>query len=216
MSRIFLVRHGESEGNVNSDIYETVMDHDIKLTSKGKMQAIDLGKKIHKICKERDLFVFVSPYRRTRETWDSIRLGLNRNNLELEIDPRIREQEHKIFKNAQDRLNIFKERDSFGKFWYRFKNGESGCDVYSRIRTFLTELRLDRKIFRKKGDVVIVAHEIALRCILMRFLNLDVESFDRMPEIENCQLIILNTENFREATLDKSLNNPDFLKFFES
>jgi hypothetical protein len=34
-ARIILVRHGESEGNVNSLVYTTTQDHEINITEKG-------------------------------------------------------------------------------------------------------------------------------------------------------------------------------------
>jgi len=39
-----LVRHGESEANVNNTLYSTVADHAVKLSKKGEEQARDAGK----------------------------------------------------------------------------------------------------------------------------------------------------------------------------
>jgi len=43
MKRIFLVRHGESEGNADKSIHLRVADHAIHLTSKGRGQAFQAG-----------------------------------------------------------------------------------------------------------------------------------------------------------------------------
>ena len=40
--RIFLIRHGESIGNINRHSYEKIPDNRIFLTEKGKKQAKDL------------------------------------------------------------------------------------------------------------------------------------------------------------------------------
>lgn len=42
--RIFLVRHGESEGNIDENIYKHTADHDIALTDLGLEQARECGK----------------------------------------------------------------------------------------------------------------------------------------------------------------------------
>lgn len=42
--KIFLVRHGESQGNINKKLYRTVPDWKIELTEKGKEQALKAAK----------------------------------------------------------------------------------------------------------------------------------------------------------------------------
>jgi broad specificity phosphatase PhoE len=199
--KIILIRHGQSEGNVDPKVYENKYDHEIELTELGKTQSIQAGAELRDLVKETSLDVFVSPYKRTVQTWEGLKKGLSRNNLTVEYDPRIREQEHKIFKSSEERLKIFAEQKRMGRFYYRFKNAESGVDVYSRITTFLRELRINRKLFSHNNDCVIVAHEIALRSILMKFYKLKEKDFDNMPIIENCSPIVLETYNFNTAKI---------------
>lgn len=215
--KIILIRHGESEGNIDHTVYEKKFDHDIELTKRGNNQAVLAGKQIHKILGEEPLDVFISPYKRTRQTWEGIKTGLERNNLSVDIDARLREQEHKMFKNSAEREKIFSDQKKMGRFWYRFSNTESGCDVYSRVSTFLTELRLDRKLFNHENDCLIVAHEIALRAILMKLFKLDVPDFDRIPDIENCSQIVINTFDFKNVSLnkDETIGNLELIKFFD-
>ncbi|CAD7696217.1 unnamed protein product [Ostreobium quekettii] len=77
--RIILVRHAQSEGNVNKQIYSHVPDRNLGLTEGGWEQAIEAGKKLRRVF-ERDgdannfkLFFFISPYRRSYETYEGIR-----------------------------------------------------------------------------------------------------------------------------------------------
>ena len=44
--RIFLIRHGESMGNLNRHLYEKIPDNRILLTENGKKQAKELGVKL--------------------------------------------------------------------------------------------------------------------------------------------------------------------------
>lgn len=215
--KIILIRHGQSEGNVNPSVYETKYDHQIELTDLGMKQAQEIGHKLRQLVKDNRLDVYVSPYKRTRQTWSGIKKGLNRNNLTVEYDPRIREQEHKIFKSAEERLEIFAEQRKMGKFYYRFKNAEAGVDVYSRITTFLRELRINKKVFGKNNDVVIVAHEIVLRSIIMRLYRLKDFEFDTLPEIENCSPIVLETFDFDKADLnsDATIGNHELIQYLQ-
>ena len=41
---------------------------------------------------------------------------------------------------------VFRERQKFGRFYYRFPNGEAGTDVFDRMASFLTFL------FRTMGE----------------------------------------------------------------
>ena len=200
--KIILVRHGESEGNVDPNKYMTIPDHNIRLTENGIQQAINAGKEIKKIINDEPLNVYVSPYMRTKETWKGIKKGLNRNNIILEFDPRIREQEHKIFKTKEQRINVFKEQRKFSKFFYRFGNGESGADVHSRVCSFLNELAIKRVVFKERKDYLIVSHDITLSSILMKFLNLSIEEFDQLIQPEKCAPIVLKTTDFKKVELD--------------
>jgi hypothetical protein len=50
------------------------------------------------------------------------------------------------FGNLQDAKKMskdLKDRDMFGRFWFRFPNGESGADVYDRITQFEDHLTRD-------------------------------------------------------------------------
>eukprot|EP00854_Cymbomonas_tetramitiformis_P002063 gene2063-2759_t len=50
---IFLVRHGESEGNLDPLKYRTTADNCIELTEKGHNQALDAGNRIAEFLKEK-------------------------------------------------------------------------------------------------------------------------------------------------------------------
>lgn len=217
-NRIILLRHGQSEANVDYSVYERKEDYLIELTDKGKQQAVEAGEHIRNIIGDTaPLDVFVSPYTRTLQTWEGVKQGLHRNNINMELDPRIREQEFEMFANSEDRAHKMAEQVRRGKFWFRFNNAESGCDVYSRVCTFLTELRLDRKMFSSGHDCLLVAHEITLRCTLMKILKLDVNSFDKLPDIQNCSAIVLKTSDFKTATIDydATVNNEELKKYLK-
>eukprot|EP00958_Prasinococcus_capsulatus_P027444 scaffold5540_cov390-Prasinococcus_capsulatus_cf.AAC.6 len=71
---VFLVRHGESQGNVDKNIYETVPDHALHLTAKGWDEAKHVGEHIRARTGNDTVRFICSPYTRTRETLNGIAL----------------------------------------------------------------------------------------------------------------------------------------------
>jgi len=69
--RIFVVRHGESEGNVDETLYSRVADPEIRLTARGVSQAEAAGRAIRARCeadgKSYRVFFYFSPYMRTKQ-----------------------------------------------------------------------------------------------------------------------------------------------------
>jgi broad specificity phosphatase PhoE len=74
--RIILLRHGESLGNVNEAAYSEIPDWKIPLTELGKKQAHQVGKELHELCSGESVYVYVSPYHRTMQTWQIIKQEL--------------------------------------------------------------------------------------------------------------------------------------------
>jgi broad specificity phosphatase PhoE len=59
--RIILIRHGQSEGNVDETAYETTADWQIALTSKGREQGRSAGRLLKELVGEEELMFYVSP-----------------------------------------------------------------------------------------------------------------------------------------------------------
>jgi hypothetical protein len=90
---IILVRHGQSEANVDISIHRTVPDHKIKLTQLGVEQAIKAGSRLNELLKPEDTVQFyVSPYLRTRQTFEYMSKALDKGRWRYYEEPRLREQ----------------------------------------------------------------------------------------------------------------------------
>lgn len=139
-TRIILVRHGQSEGNVDQSKYTSTADSKICLTEEGMKQAEECGRRIHRMiesmAKQDDwkVYFYVSPYTRTLCTLKGMGRAFERRRiLGVREEPRIREQD---FGNFQEEgtMKIVKDiRDRFGRFFYRFPEGESASDVFDRV-----------------------------------------------------------------------------------
>ncbi|MEA4958320.1 MAG: histidine phosphatase family protein [Anaerolineaceae bacterium] len=189
--RILLIRHGLSEGNSDRNTYATIPDHALALTLKGVEQARQAGREIKELIGGEGLQVYLSPYNRTRMTWQAIQESLGENAITLREDPRLREQDWGHLRATDINEDIIHERDKFSPFYYRIPDGESGADVYDRISTFLESLYRDFEDEDYPANVLIVTHGFSLRIFLMRWFHWSVEEFEDLHNPRNCQIVRL-------------------------
>jgi len=205
--RIYLIRHGESESNVNKGLTKTFPNWKIDLTEKGKKQAKEAAQKIYdEVCGkygEDKIKIYCSPWYRCRQTAEPIRKLFK--NAEYREDPRIREQEWGNFDKDNLVKKIDEERDNYGTFFYRMPSGESGADVYDRVSIFLESLHRD---FEKKDypkSIVIVSHGLTSRLFLMRWFHWSVEEYEKLANPKNCEIIKME---LNEKTNKYNLTTP--------
>lgn len=193
---IYLIRHGESEGNVNGGIYKSIPDWQIGLTPKGKKQAVEARRILYKDINDNlpesilkririPVFFYCSSLYRARETAKII----NCWKAKIFEDPRLREQEWGNY--AEDYLvrKIALERKKFSTFYYRMPNGESGADVYDRVTTVIDTMHRD---FAKEDfpwNAVIISHGLTIKAFLMRWMHWPAEDFDRYKTPNNCEIL---------------------------
>jgi broad specificity phosphatase PhoE len=187
--RIILVRHGESEGNVDDTIYEHVPDHRINLTPRGVEQARRTGDKLRELLDGEPVHVYVSPYRRTRQTLEALGLPVAAD--DVRVEPRLREQDWANFQDPEDIAEQRALRDRYGHFYYRFTHGESGSDVYDRVSTFLESMFRKFETPRAPRNIVIVTHGLTMRLFCMRWFHWSVEYFESLENPENGQPVVL-------------------------
>jgi len=224
-SKLIMVRHGQSEGNVDEELYSKIPDNAMRLTKLGWEMARMAGKALKEQLPEGETIHFVvSPYTRTVETFHGIASAwcdpqefnhiTNRNKrlkawysrlmesgLTWHEDPRIREQD---FGNYQD-PNIIKkaksERYKFGTFYYRFPHGESASDVFDRVSTFLDSLWRSFESGRAQ-NYVLVTHGISIRVFLARYFRYSIDQFSLLANPQNCEMIMLAHDGRGRLHLD--------------
>eukprot|EP00931_Biecheleriopsis_adriatica_P106672 TRINITY_DN81074_c0_g1_i1.p1 TRINITY_DN81074_c0_g1~~TRINITY_DN81074_c0_g1_i1.p1 ORF type:complete len:326 (-),score=34.57 TRINITY_DN81074_c0_g1_i1:260-1237(-) len=188
--RFILVRHGESQANVDREITKTVPDNALKLTDKGRQQALACGEMLKEVIGEESVKFIVSPYTRTRETLNGIALAFGGIDKCTWIEePRMREMDHGNF-DKPDIAACHKEKKQFGSFFYRFPEGESPSDVYDRASSVLETL-FRMWMVPKEDNYIIVAHGVFNLVFLMRFFQLKVDEYYSLAPLKNCECVIL-------------------------
>ncbi len=192
--RIILIRHGESIGNINKKIYSETPDYKLNLTERGKEQAKQAGEELKNIIKDESVFFYVSPFWRTRETFQNIKKELTGNAIQYREEPRIREQEWGHLRTPSETELIELARQKYGTFYFRFPNGESGADVYDRVSDFFNTLHRDFEKENYPQNCVVITHGLTLRLFLMRWFHWTVEEFEKLKNPENCAIIVLEKQ----------------------
>lgn len=208
--RIILVRHGESQGNIDDAIYETVPDHALTLTPKGLEQATEAGRRLRAYLGSEPVTVYASPYVRTRQTVEALGLGVPRG--DVRVEPRLREQDWANFQDPADIAEQKRLRNEYGHFYYRFTHGESGSDVYDRVSTFLESLwryieagpATPARPLMSDQNLVIVTHGLTMRLFCMRWFHWSVEYFESLENPVNGGYVAL----VRQPDLKYQLEEP--------
>lgn len=203
--RIILIRHGESEANVDRYMFGKVPDYTIELTDKGKSQARDTGSSLKALVGNESIYFYVSPFWRARSTFEGVAAAFDCLQFHYMEEPRLREQEWGYLRCNEDFDKICRERQEYGTFYYRIPGGEAGSDVYDRINDLLGSLFRGFKEDRYPENCVLVTHGLTICLFLMRFFHMTVEEFEMMLSPENCSLVILELQNNESYTLQTEI-----------
>lgn len=201
---LWLVRHGESAGNVARDAAHAANAHridisgrdvDVPLSPHGEKQARALGEWFSRQSLEaRPDVLFASPYRRAVQTAQIFRdAGGVAADLQICIDERMREKEFGILDGlttagiAQLLPEQAEFREILGKFYHRPPGGESWCDVILRLRSLLDTIALHHAGQR----LMIVAHQVVVLClryVIEQLTEEDILAIDKAGDVANCSV----------------------------
>ncbi len=193
--RIILIRHGESQANVDKYLFGSVPDYTIELTNLGREQAREAGKRLKELVQDETLYFYVSPFWRARSTFECVAATFPRSQFVYSEEPRLREQEWGYLRSQEEFDKICRERREYGTFYYRIPGGEAGSDVYDRINDLLGSLYRDFSADDFPKNCVLMTHGLTIRLFIMRFFHLTVEEFELMLAPKNCGLVILELQD---------------------
>lgn len=203
-SRLWIVRHGQSAGNVARDAaHDAELDRialdgrdvDVPLSALGEEQAKALGRWFaEEGAGSLPDVILASPYRRAVQTAQLFRAAGGADAQEpVCLDERLREKEFGILDGLTTtgvaRLEPQQAafRQALGKFYHRPPGGESWCDVIFRLRALMDTVSLHYAGQR----VIIFAHQVVVLCLRYVLENLDEEqilAIDRQGDVANCSV----------------------------
>ena len=170
-TRIILVRHGQSQGNVAAEraaaehlakIDVPARDADVELSDLGIEQARAMGQWLAKLPDDqRPDLLWTSPFRRARQTAEEA-TGVAGMDLPTHVDERLRDRDMGITDmltsdGIQAKYPEETERRAWlGKFYYRPPGGESWADVALRVRGVLTDVAT----LAEGKTVLVTAHDV--------------------------------------------------------
>ncbi|MEO6541528.1 MAG: histidine phosphatase family protein [Ferruginibacter sp.] len=192
--RIILIRHGESEGNIDKAMYNQKPDYALLLTEKGKQQAAAAGSALKELVKDEKLCFYVSPLFRTRQTFQQITKAFPKDNYYYREEPRLREQEWGHLRSLEECNEVEKQRDAYGTFYFRIPDGESAADVYDRVSDFFNTFYRDIKKEEFPPNAVMVTHGMSIRLFLMRWFHFTVEDFEQIANPANCAMVVMELQ----------------------
>jgi broad specificity phosphatase PhoE len=214
--QIWLVRHGQSAGNVARDAAEAARglmidiaerDVDVPLSDLGVQQSQALAGWFAAMPQaSRPNVVLHSPYLRAAETARIVRQAIDPANraggeadkladreIPARVDERLREKEFGILDRltthgiSQRYPDLYEQRQHVGKFYFRPPGGESWCDVILRLRSVLDTIT--REYARER--VLIVGHQVTVNCfryLLERLDEATILAYDRGSDVPNCSV----------------------------
>lgn len=183
MTRLLLIRHGETDWNIEG---RWQGQEDIPLNQRGREQAERMAELLEEHAIDA---IYSSDLQRAHET---ARIVAEEKGLPIHVDPRLREihqgeWQGLLVKEIETRYaDLFKER-SEDPYNIAPPGGESTFEVRERVLEFL------KKIEKEYPDstVAIVSHGFTLAVIQTHYLNEPFERvFDLVPK--NGELIILD------------------------
>jgi broad specificity phosphatase PhoE len=201
-SVLWVVRHGQSAGNVARDAAElqglavidiATRDIDVPLSDLGVQQSLSLGRWFGDMpAGQRPEVVLCSPYIRAEQTarllLEAAGMG---SQISMRTDERLREKEFGIldrltrFGIAQKHPELNEQRSHVGKFYFRPPGGESWCDVILRLRSLVEMIAREYAGQR----VLVVGHQVIVNCMRYLVENMTearILAIDRLGDVPNC------------------------------
>eukprot|EP00935_MAST-01C_sp_MAST-1C-sp1_P002553 g2553.t1 len=281
---LVMLRHGESEGNVDSEVYKEKPTHALELKDKGKEQAKGAAKLIREKFMGGHCQVYVSPYTRTKQTWKSVKSvlmesgGIDASKQPPEFVERMLKEEaeeeddaiaaaeeklaekakkegkevsekerQRAHRNARKttkkgkRVALLKtqyeddlieqnygnlagvatitdaetEKQTFGRYFYRYPNGERVADVVKRTENLMKQLRTSAAEQRAGAqNVLIITHGVTFRAIMLNLLadipgETNVERYDYFSNPGNCTLVAFKWPRSRFSLADAEWHHMD-------
>jgi uncharacterized phosphatase len=187
MTRIYLLRHGETAWNAEGNRY--CGRTDLSLSETGRQQARQAAQAL---ASAPLTAIYVSPLARSRETGEMIAAA---RDIPLRTDPRVVEihfgeweglTSAEIARADPDSLSIWREDPAVV---HAGRTGETGREVADRMQAFLHDIVADHP----DAAVAVIGHSTASRLLLAANLGAPLANYRRLV-LDNAGISILEAE----------------------
>ncbi|WP_218964131.1 histidine phosphatase family protein [Priestia megaterium] len=187
MLNLYLVRHGQTEWNVQKRMQGW---ENSNLTELGKRNAIALGEKLKAVTFDA---VYTSTSGRTIET---AKLIMGNQNLHIESDKNLREMFLGEWEGKTDEELKALYPQQYNNFWeqpadYKPFNGETFEELNNRVILVLQNIIANHK----RGNVLVVSHSVFLKSLMMYVKGREVKDLWAPPYVRDTSLTIVKIKD---------------------
>lgn len=207
--KILIMRHAQSEEDIDPTIYNHTHDLDVGLSDQGKTESEQIASPLAKEISTGNVHFFLSPGTRLLETYQLLSARLpKRIKCTESVEPLILKQYWGPL-TSSNRRNIEIERYKAGVLRYRFPAGESGAQLLTRFRFFCTLRKEEIKQDQLPGTIVFLTHGFEMRLLLMLWFDWTEVQFEKMANPYNCEYARIAVHSNGTYTLQSKMRTYD-------
>lgn len=202
--KLYLIRHGESLGNVSGNLTSTT---DFELTEKGRKQAQRAGNALREEFAGKAVTAYCSSLLRARQTLEEILSSIGQGDLEFTQTDDLKEMDVGILEGMpfDEQARKYPDIDmSRGLSSIQTPEGESYQDIKNRVQRFLDDYLRE---LHKEENVLIVSHGITLRVLTNLLLKRPDGDVDCLNWMENTAVTVLKFDEEKGCFLIDRLND---------
>lgn len=210
LKQVFLVRHAQSEEDVDPSMRNGTTDRRISITTVGKRQALEAAEILSpKIFVYQRVKIITSPSNRANQTMSLFCSSFPLIDFDSSIEPRIRNLN---WGNVDENTvkAVEKERYRVGVLHFQFPQGDSTPDFVRGVEDFIGELKEEGMSKNHPECAVIFTHGFALRIIVKAFLATTDEDFRFLANPPNCYVATLDRGESGEFILQEPFPKVNF------
>lgn len=210
LKQVFLVRHAQSDEDIEPGIHNHISDRRISITSIGKEQTLEMVRILSQdISIYQRVKIITSPSNRAEQTMSLFCSSFPLINFYTSIEPRIRNLnwgnvDEKTIKEVEE------ERYRVGVLNFRFPQGDYTPAFVRDIERFVEELKEGGMSENHPECAVIFTHGFALRVIVKAFLAISDQEFRFYANPPNCYVAVLNSVESGQFVLKEPLPKINF------
>jgi broad specificity phosphatase PhoE len=203
LRKIIIIRHAESQEDIDPNLNGILEDHEISITKKGISQIERITLEVMRIVSNfKNTTIYSSISNRAVET--SVVLKNKLRLPEVIFEPRIRNLNWGST-TPIDVKEIAQERYSAGVLYYQFPDGDHSPTFVSNIGKFVNDLLNSGKEKSFPEAIIIVTHGFSLRVITKFLLNMSDEDFRWVRHPKNCFIANFDIDDLGAISIQKPL-----------